>query len=313
MSRTPMDDTEEHADDVSFVIPAKNESRTIGCIVKDLANAFDGAEIIVVDDGSSDGTGELARAAGAQVVTHPYSMGNGAAIKSGLRHATRDIVVFLDADGQHRPADAHRLIERIRQGYDLVIGARGFDSQASFARGIGNWLYGRLASYVVGHRIADLTSGFRAMRREHALRFLALLPNGFSAPTTTTMAFFRAGHAVSFVPIQMPPRAGRSHIRLLHDAGRFLLIIFRTATLYSPLKIFFPAALMLLASGIAYYLYTYLTVGRFTNFGALLLISALVVFLVGLVSEQITTLVYMQAARDQPDSRGMAKPRGGRA
>ena len=277
------------------MIPAKNESASIGDVVRALCQQYPGAEVLVVNDGSTDDTAALAEAAGARIIDHPYSMGNGAAIKSGLRSATGDIVVFLDADGQHEPADAQRLIDPIRDGYDLAIGARSFESQASAARGIGNWIYRKLASYIVGHRIDDLTSGFRAMRRESARGFVSLLPNGFSAPTTTTMAFFRAGYKVRFVPISMPPRTGSSHIRLFRDAGRFLLIIFRTATLYSPLKIFFPVAMGLFATGIAYYLHTYMTAGRFTNFGALLFISSALVFMVGLVSEQITSLVYMTA------------------
>lgn len=296
------------SESISFLIPAKNESASIGDVVRALRRQFADAEVLVVNDGSTDETAEIAGAAGALLINHPYSMGNGAAIKSGLRAASGDIVVFLDADGQHAPEDAQRLIDPIRAGYDLAIGARNFASQASAARGIGNWIYRKLASYIVGHRIDDLTSGFRAMRRSAALEFVSLLPNGFSAPTTTTMAFFRAGYSVRFVPITMPSREGRSHIRLFRDAGRFLLIIFRLATLYSPLKVFFPAAMFQLAAGVSYYLYTFMTLGRFTNFGVILLVSSVLTFLIGLVSEQITTLVYMKSGESNRHQ-GRPEPR----
>lgn len=302
--------TRNHKDlcpDISFIIPAKNEAATIRAVVAELARLYPHSEIIVVDDGSSDNTGDLARAAGSKVVRHPYSKGNGAAIKSGLRIACGDIVVFLDGDGQHCPADAIKLINAVRAGYDLAIGARTFASQANAARGIGNWIYARLASRIVGHRVADLTSGFRAMRRDAALDFLPLLPNGFSAPTTTTIAFYRAGYSVTYVEIEMPRRPGRSHIRLFRDGGRFLLIIFRLATLYSPLKIFFPAALAQALIAVSYYAYTFTSFGRLTNFSVILMVSAVLTFLIGLVSEQITTLVYMTSGSRTLTRHGTSK------
>jgi glycosyltransferase involved in cell wall biosynthesis len=250
------------------------------------------AEIIVVDDGSNDGTGEAAAKAGARVVRHPYSRGNGAAIKGGARAATGEVIVFMDADGQHDPADIPALLTRLDEGYDMVVGARQAGSQASLGRGIANRFYNRLASYMTGHKIEDLTSGFRAVRAEKFREFLYLLPNGFSYPTTITMSFFRAGYGVAYVPIRALQRVGRSHIRPLRDGVRFLLIIIKIGTLYSPQKLFLPVSAGFFMTGVAYYAYTYLTSGRFTNMSALLFISAILTFLIGIVSEQISALHY---------------------
>ena len=279
---------------VSVVIPARDESATIGDVVARARAALPDAEVIVVDDGSTDDTGGRARSQGATVVRHPTPRGNGASIKTGARKAGGDVVVFLDGDGQHDPADMPRLLERIDAGYDLVVGARGAESQANAWRLAANWLYNRLASWIVGQRVLDLTSGFRAARTAPFRDFLDLYPNGFSCPTTSTMVFFRAGYSVAYVPVRAAPRSGNSHIRLLRDGGRFLLIIFRIGTLYSPLKIFAPASLLFFALGVGYYAYTFITVGRFTNLGALLFTSSVLIFLIGLVSEQITQLLYSQ-------------------
>jgi glycosyltransferase involved in cell wall biosynthesis len=285
---------------LSIVIPAKNEAPTIGRIVTALRSRFADAEIIVVDDGSDDDTGSAAGAAGARVVRHPRSRGNGAAVKSGARAARGARIVLMDADGQHDPADIPRLLEALDQGHDLVIGARDAASQASFWRLLGNGVYNRLASLMVGHRIPDLTSGFRAADAAKFREFLYLYPNGFSYPTTCTMAFFRAGYGVAFVPITTARREAdsHSHINIVRDGGRFLLIIFRIGTLYSPLKIFFPFSLLFFIPGIVYSTYTLAVLQRFTNFGALLLISSILVFLIGLVSEQITNLLYAPTQRD---------------
>lgn len=277
---------------VSVVIPAKNEAATVGSVVAALRQQLPGAEVIVVDDGSDDGTGAIAAEAGARVVRHASSRGNGAAVKTGARTATHPVLVFMDADGQHSAADVQRLLERLDQGYDLVVGARSSSSQASVWRLLGNSLYNRLASWIVGQRIDDLTSGLRAVRTHRFREFLHLLPNGFSYPTTSTMAFFRAGYGVAFVPIVAGQRIGRGHINLLRDGARFLLIIFRIGTLYSPLKIFFPLSAAFFGGGVAYCAYTLVTSGHLTNFGALLLVTSVLVFLIGLVSEQITALLY---------------------
>jgi glycosyltransferase involved in cell wall biosynthesis len=277
---------------ISIILPAKNESAAIGTTVSSIRQYYPDAEVIVVNDGSTDNTAAVAEAAGAKVIHHPYSKGNGAAIKTGARAASGEIIVFMDADGQHDPADIPRLLEMIAQGHDMVVGARQKGSQASVGRGLANGFYNRLASWMTGHRVEDLTSGFRAARADKFREFLYLLPNGFSYPTTSTMAFFRAGYSVAYVPIHAAQRIGKSHIRLLRDGTRFLLIIFKIGTLFSPVKIFAPVALamFLLASG--WYGYTLYNFGRFTNMSALLYSGSVMVFLMGLISEQITALMY---------------------
>lgn len=275
---------------VSAIIPAKNEEATIGLVVSKLADVVD--EIIVVDDGSSDSTAAIARENGAHVISHPYSIGNGSAIKTGARAAAGDIIVFMDGDGQHNPQDVPRLLAKLSQGYDMVVGNRDNKSQASFGRLAANKLYNRLASWMVGHRIRDLTSGFRVVRAEKFREFLYLLPNGFSYPTTSTMAFFRAGYSVCYEPIKAAKREGESHINLVKDGLRFLLIIFKVGTLYSPLKLFTPISIGVFALGFFRYIHTYLSSGEFTNMSALLFSTSLLIFLIGLVSEQMTMLIY---------------------
>lgn len=280
---------------VSIVLPAKDEAATIGALTAKLRARYPDCEVLVVDDGSTDGTGAIAREAGARVVTQPYSKGNGAAIKRGARAARGDVVVFMDADGQHDPEDVERLLHRYHQGFDLVVGARsGRGSQASLARWTGNGFYNRLASWMVGQRIDDLTSGFRAVNRSKFLSFLYLLPNGFSYPTTSTMAFYRAGYSVGFLPVEVRRRTGHSHINLLRDGLRFLLIIFKIGTLYAPLKVYFPFSVLAATLGLANYAATIVASGswRFTNMSALLLSSAVIIFLLGLLSEQLTNLQY---------------------
>lgn len=277
---------------LTIVLPAKNESGAIAGTVSAIAKEFPGAEILVINDGSTDTTATLAESSGAKVVSHPYSKGNGAAIKTGARAATGNVIVFMDADGQHDPVDIVRLLTKLEEGYDMVVGARQKGSQASVGRGLANGFYNRLASWMTGHRVEDLTSGFRAVRADKFREFLYLLPNGFSYPTTCTMAFFRAGYSVAYVPIHAAKRIGKSHIRLLRDGMRFLLIIFKIGTLFSPLKIFAPVALLmfLLASG--WYGWTFYTLHKFTNMSALLYTGSVITFLMGLISEQITALMY---------------------
>jgi glycosyltransferase involved in cell wall biosynthesis len=278
---------------LSIIIPAKDEAAGLRQVLPSLVQLYPEAEIIVVNDGSRDETSDVIRQHGVQEVLHPYPKGNGAAIKSGARAATGDIMVFMDGDGQHDPAAIAGLLEELERGYDLVVGARqGIGSQASMARWSANTLYNKFASAMVGHPIRDLTSGFRATRRTRFMEFVYLLPNGFSYPTTSTMAFFRAGYSVSFVPITVASRMGKSHINLVRDGVRFFLIIFKIGSLYSPLKIFFPLSIVLFLLGGMNYLYTYLVDARFTNMSAMVFLAAIMVFLIGLVSEQITNLMY---------------------
>lgn len=278
---------------LSIILPAKNEAEGLRLTLPRLLAAQPGAELIVVDDGSTDDTAEVAAGYGAKVLSSPYSMGNGAAIKRGARAATGDVLVFMDADGQHDPADIAPLVARLRQGYDMVVGARNGSGQANAGRSLANSFYNRLASWMTGHKVADLTSGFRVARADRFREFLHLLPNGFSYPTTSTMAFFRSAYTVDYLPIQVARRVGiNSHIRPVKDGIRFLLIIFRIATLYSPLKLFAPAGAAFFVLGLGYYGYTFTTQGRFTNMSALLFSAAVIIFLIGLVSEQITALTY---------------------
>lgn len=287
---------------ISVILPAKNESAVIGRVLEGIRRQLPDVELVVVNDGSSDTTAAAAAAAdaGAKIVSHPYSMGNGAAIKSGARAATGDILVFMDADGQHDPADIPRLLARLEEGFDMVVGARDGGSQASMGRGLANRFYNRLASYMTGHRIDDLTSGLRAARTLRFREFLYLLPNGFSYPTTSTMAFFRAGYPVAYVPIRAAKRVGKSHVRILRDGARFLLIIFKIGTLYSPLKLFVPVVLLQALLGLGYYAYTFATHGRLSLATIFLLTSAVTTFLIGLVSEQITQLMYRPAGDENP-------------
>ncbi len=285
-------------DKISVVIPAKNEARSLVDLLPAIRQQLGDAEILVVNDGSSDDTAKICEQHGARVVSHPYALGNGAAIKSGARAATGDILVCMDADGQHRPEDIPKLLQKLAEGFDMAVGARTLASQAGIHRAAANGFYNTLASWMTGHRIQDLTSGFRAARAASFRKFLYLLPNGFSYPTTITMSFFRAGLRVAYVPIAAQKRVGDSHVRPLRDGARFLIIIFKIGTLYSPLKIFVPVSFVFFAVGMSYYLYTYLSAGRFTNMSALLLISSVLIFLIGLVSEQITSLIYKDS--DQP-------------
>lgn len=278
---------------LSIILPAKNEATGLERVLPNLVASFAGAEVIVVDDGSTDATAEVAARHGARVLSSPYSMGNGAAIKRGARAATGEVLVFMDADGQHDAAHIEALLARMAEGYDMVVGARDRSGQASLHRGLANGLYNRLASMMTGHAVRDLTSGFRAVRASRFREFLHLLPNGFSYPTTSTMAFFRSAYPVAYVPIPVAKRVGTSsHIRPLRDGIRFLLIIFKIATLYSPLKLFAPVAGVFALLGLGNYAYTFATEGRFTNMSALMLSAAAIIFLIGLVSEQITALTY---------------------
>lgn len=277
---------------LSIIIPAKNETEAIGEVVAIARQAYPDAQIIVVDDGSDDDTAAVAERAGATIVRHPESLGNGAAIKSGARAASGEILAFMDGDGQHDARQFESLLQKLEEGYDMAIGARDTGSHANVGRFFANGVYNWLASIISGRPIPDLTSGFRVTRAELFKDFLYMLPNGFSYPTTITMAFLRSGYPVCFETIKAATRIGKSHIRPFRDGIRFLVIIFKIATLYAPLKVFIPVSGVFFASGIGWYAFTYLTSGRFTNMSVLLFSAAVIIFLIGLISEQITALTY---------------------
>ncbi len=274
---------------VSIVIPAFNEAGTIGGVVSQLRDIGPWHEIIVVDDGSTDETESNGAAAGARVIRHPYNKGNGAAVKTGIRSASGEFVLIVDGDGQHRPDDARRIVGRLGE-FDLVIGARSASTQATQTRRYGNGALNRLAGYLTGRDIPDLTSGFRAARRTHLREFLHLLPNGFSTPTTTTLAFIKAGYNVVFEPVEAQLRVGESKIRLASDGVKFLVIIFRIVTLFSPLRVFLPLSALSFLLGTGYALWTIASQSKIPNGAVLLIMFSVIVFLVGLVSEQIAAL-----------------------
>jgi glycosyltransferase involved in cell wall biosynthesis len=280
---------------LSIIIPAKNEAASIANVVSAIRRTYTDAEILVVDDGSDDDTATLAEQSAATVIRHPHSLGNGAAVKAGARAASGDILVMMDGDGQHQPEDISSLIAKLDEGFDMAIGARDSSSHAGIGRLFANGLYNVFASMISGHRILDLTSGFRASRADYFKKLLYLLPNGFSYPTTITMAFLRSGFPVTFVPIKALERTGKSHIRPIRDGLRFLVIIFKIATLYAPLKVFLPISGFFFLSGIGYYAYTYVTMGRFTNMSMLILSASVIIFLIGLISEQITALTFTKS------------------
>ena len=273
----------------SVIVPAHNEAAAIGQVVEGLAAAGRWHEILVVDDGSTDATGDAARAAGAVVIRHPYRKGNGAAVKTGLRRATGEFVLISDGDGQHRADDAVRLVSRLGE-YDMVVGARSGLTQATRSRRLGNATLNRLATYLASHPIPDLTSGLRAARRAIMARFIYLLPNGFSTPTTTTLAFIKAGYNVGFEPIDARPRMGASKIHIVGDGTKFFLILLKMITIFSPLRIFAPLSVVALTLGAGYALWTVTRYSHVTNSSVLLIVLGVLIFLLGLVSEQIAEL-----------------------
>lgn len=279
---------------VSVVIPAKNEADGLRDVLPRIVALDCVHEIIVVDDGSSDDTAIVCEHNSVKRLHHPVSKGNGAAIKAGARVAQGDVIVFMDGDGQHQPEEISVLLAKYKEGYDLVVGARDSEGQANWFRAMANGVYNRFASWMTGHQIKDLTSGFRVVNADKFKEFLYMLPNGFSYPTTSTMAFFRTGYSVGYLPIRVLQRKGDSHISLFKDGLKFFLIIFKVATLYSPLRIFGVVSLMFFSAGFGYYLYSSILYGhgRFSNMAALLMVASIMTFLIGLVSEQVSTLFY---------------------
>lgn len=281
---------------VTVVIPVLNESRVVGDVIRAVDKAVVGHEdavyeLLVIDDGSNDGSADVARQHGARVVTHPYNIGNGGAIKSGIRHARGDFIVFMDGDGQHQPSYIPKMIDLL-DDYHMVVGARRVSGQASIGRAIANGVYNRFATYITGFPIKDLTSGFRAVRARHVRRFTYLLPNTFSYPTTLTLATLRAGFSIRYLGIETNKRVGRSKIRPIKDGTRFLMIMLKITTLFAPLRIFLPLSASIFGLGVTYYVYTFLTEHRFTNMGVLLIVLSFLMFSLGLISEQIAQLRY---------------------
>ncbi|MHC4932640.1 MAG: glycosyltransferase family 2 protein [Planctomycetota bacterium] len=288
---------------VSVILPALNEAESIASVLQGLrqlaeARQADGDlfEIVVVDDGSQDETASIAERKGARVVRHPYNIGNGAAVKAGIRAAGGEVLVLMDADGQHRPEEIPQLLAAL-DNHAMAVGARQPNGQANLGRRFANALYSRFASYVTGRRIPDLTSGFRAVRAGVARRFLYLLPNTFSYPTTITLACFRTGLPVAYVPIRARKRIGKSKIRVFQDGTRFFLIILKIATFFSPFRVFFPLSLLSFMLGVGYYLYTFFTQHRFTNMAMLLIVQAVILFALALISEQIAQLRFDRSER----------------
>ena len=277
--------------EVTILLPAYNEERVIGETIRAIRALHPDFEILVVDDGSTDNTMREAMEAGANVWPHPYNMGNGAAIKSGLRCARGEWVLMMDADGQHKPEDIARLLEH-KDRYDMVVGARTRQSETSAHRDLANWVYNRFASYVTRFKVEDLTSGFRLVRLSVARQFIYLLPNTFSYPSTLTLGYLRSGRTVKYIPIQTKARVGKSKIKLLKDGARFFLIITKIASLFSPFRVFLPISMGFFVTGLCYYAYTFLTQGRFTNMSALLFNSSIIIFMIGLVAEQISQMRY---------------------
>ena len=288
-----------NSNNVSIIIPAYDEEETIGGVIEEIKALYPEFEIIVINDGSSDNTAQAAKDAGALVYSHPYNIGNGAAIKSGIRFASGKILVFMDGDGQHRPEDIKDMLTWFPD-YDMVVGARSKGHQASWGRGLANKVYNWLASYVAKFPIQDLTSGFRAVKSEIARNFLYLLPNTYSYPTTITLGVLRSGRSVKYVSIHTQSRnKGKSKIRVFRDGIRFFLIIAKICTLYSPFRIFLPMSIIMFFLGLSYYIYTFIVWGRFTNMSALLFTTSILIFMMGLISEQICQMRFERSEGDR--------------
>lgn len=282
---------------VSVVIPAFNESQTLAELIQTLQQQYPDFEILVIDDGSNDNTAVVAADAGASVVSHPYNIGNGAAVKSGIRAAKGDILVFMDGDGQHDPEDIQKLLDNL-PAFDMVVGARTKGCHASFGRALGNRIYNWLGTYVTKFPIKDLTSGLRAIKADVARSFLHMLPNTYSYPTTITLGVLRSGWSVKYIPIKTCKReTGSSNISIFRDGVRFFMIIIRICTLYSPMRIFLPVSFLMFLLGMLRYAYTFFTEGRFTNLSALMLVSSVIIFMMSLISEQICQMRFERRER----------------
>ena len=280
---------------VSIVLPAHNEEKGLELLLPDLKKLYPAYEILVIDDGSTDSTKQICKRNNVNIFSKPYSMGNGAAIKTGARQANGELIVFMDADGQHKAKDVRQLVDKLlNEDYDMVVGAREISTHSSMLKRAGNWAFNRFASIMTGHKILDLTSGFRVVKADIFRKFLYLLPNGFSYPTTSTMAFFRSAYAVGYIEIHAGIRQKGTHsnIKVIRDGIRFFIIILKIGALYSPMRLFLPISFLTFLTGLGHYVYTYIEQSRFTNMSALLMISSLMIFLIGILSEQVSSLHY---------------------
>ncbi|MFT6209192.1 MAG: glycosyltransferase involved in cell wall biosynthesis [Colwellia sp.] len=283
---------------LSIVMPCLNEAENLEALLPQLKSAQPTAEILVIDDGSTDLSKSICEQHGFKVISHPHSLGNGASIKTGARNASGDIIVFMDADGQHNPDDIERLLYKLAEGYDMVVGARQPNSHASTKRFLGNTIFNKMASFMTGQNIEDLTSGFRAVRANHFRKFLYLLPNGFSYPTTSTMAFFRSALPVAYIPIKAGKREGKSKIRLLKDGLRFFIIILKIGALFSPMRLFLPTSAFCFLCGVINHIDSYLSSGTFSNGSLFLYVASVFIFLMGILSEQISSLHYRNSEKE---------------
>jgi glycosyltransferase involved in cell wall biosynthesis len=301
-----------NAEKISVIIPVYNEGKTIADLVSKIKTCYPDFDVIVIDDGSIDNTADAAQTAGARVYSHPYNIGNGAAVKSGIRVADGDILVFLDGDGQHVPEDIAKLLRYLPQ-FDMVVGARSMGDQASLGRALANKAYNWFASYVAKFPIKDLTSGFRAVKSNIAKSFVYLLPNTYSYPATITLGVLRGGMSVKYVPIKMRKRkTGKSNIKLIRDGVRFFMIITRICTLYSPMRVFLPVSFTMFLLGVTNYIYTYLVHSRFTNMSVFLFVTSIIIFMMSLISEQICQMRFERRATDRPVLKARSSDKNGR-
>lgn len=274
---------------ISVIVPAYNEAKAIGGVLQSILDLPLNIELIVVDDGSTDDTAEVARAHGARVIRHPTNRGNGAAVRTGIRNAHGDIIVFMDADGQHNPQDILRLTDEM-ESYDMVVGARPWNS-GMWHRNIANAIYKAFASYITGFHVKDLTSGFRAIRASLAKSLCYLLPNTYSYPTTMTLAVAKAGYGIKYIPIEVRKRAaGSSKISLVSDGMRFFVIMAKITTLFSPLKVFGPIGILVALPGFLYAIYRFVIGKAWTIPITISLTMGALILVLGLISEQIATL-----------------------
>lgn len=277
---------------VSIVIPAYQERAAIGDVVsavlKVVASLSCEYEVIVVDDGSTDGTGDAARKAGAHVLVHPYNKGYGASLKTGIRFASNRTVIFLDADGQHDPDDIPRLLAG-RTGFDMVVGARKGMAGSPLWRQPGKLFLKWLVNNLTGHSIPDFNSGYRALDREMALRFLPIMPDGFSFSTTSTIAAFKGGYLVQYLPIQVAKRIGTSTVTAA-DGFRTIMLIIRLVTLFAPLRVFLPISAVTFLIGLIFTVYGYVHTGEASVKGLISLLAAVQFFLFGVMVDQVVAV-----------------------